>query len=470
MTTTDQTRAVVLGAGFAGLLAARVLADHFAEVLVVDRDDVIAAGAAPRRGVPQGTQVHGMLLGGREAIERLLPGWTEALAARGATVGDVSADLAWWFAPGRLVRATSGMTVVTAGRPLLEDEVRRRVTALPNVRVRGGTDVVGVTATPDGGRVTGVRLVDRTPGAAATSLPAGLVVDATGRGSRAPAWLADLGHAPPPEERLDVGIGYVSRLFPARPGDPDLRVCVVALRPPDPRSGVLARQEGDRWILTLGARLGHPVPADLAEFRAVARALPAPEPAAIAGREPIGGPAVHRFPVMRWRHYERCRRLPAGLVVLGDAVCSFDPTFAHGMSVAALQAEVLRRELAAGRDGLERRVARGAAEVAAVPWALVSGTVRRFPGMPPKPLRERLLDRYLARLVTTATRDDVVATAFLRVVNLVAPPRSLLAPRLARRVLAARVTAGGAAGRAAPGALPPEPVGDLPSRHGGVTR
>jgi 2-polyprenyl-6-methoxyphenol hydroxylase-like FAD-dependent oxidoreductase len=467
MTTTDTTRAVVLGAGFAGLLAARVLADHYAEVLVVDRDDVLTAGAAPRRGVPQGTQVHGMLLGGREAIERLLPGWTEALAARGAIVGDVSADVAWWFAPGRLAHLPSGMTIVAAGRPLLEDEVRRRVAALRNVRVRGGTDAVGVTATPDGGRVTGVRLVDRRPGAAATTVPAGLVVDATGRGSRTPAWLADLGHPPPPEERLDVGIGYVSRWFPVRPGDPDLLACVVALRPPEPRSGVLARQEGDRWILTLGTRLGHPVPDDLDGFRAFAGELPAPEPAAIAGREPIGGPARHRFPAMRRRHYERCERLPAGLVVLGDAVCSFDPTFAHGMSVAALQAEMLQRELAAGRDGLERRVARGAAEVAAVPWALVSGSVRRFPGMPRKPLRERLLDRYLARLVTTATRDDDVAAAFLRVVNLVAPPPSLLAPGTARRVLTART---GAAGPVAPAALPQDTRGDLRSRDGRLAR
>jgi len=431
-----RTRAVVLGGSLAGLLAARVLADHYTEVLVVDRDDVLAAGDDPRRGVPQGTQVHGLLLGGREAVERLLPGWTEGVTARGAAVGDVSSQAAWWFPHGRLAQAPSGMDAVAASRPLIEGEVRRRVTALPNVTVRGRTDVAGITATADGTRITGARLVDRTPGAAATSVPADLVVDATGRGSRTPAWLADLGYPAPPEDRIDLGVSYVSRTFPVRPGDPDLVACVVTLRPPEPRTGVLLRQEGGRWILTLAARLGEPVPEDLPSFRAFAAALPAPELAAVAAGDPIGDPVTYRFPTTRWRHYERCERLPAGLVVLGDAVCAFDPTFAQGMSTAALQAEVLQRELAAGAAGLERRVARGAAGVAAVPWALAMGTVRRLPGMPPKPLPERVLDRYLSRLVRVATHDAALAAAFLRVVNLAAAPSSLLAPRIATRVLA----------------------------------
>jgi 2-polyprenyl-6-methoxyphenol hydroxylase-like FAD-dependent oxidoreductase len=467
-------RAVVLGGSFAGLLAARVLADHFAEVLVVDRDGLDGLGVAgdlPRRGVPQGTQVHGLLVGGFSAVERLLPGYAAGLAARGANVGDVATGADWWFPFGRLARpTTASLTGVTASRPLLEGEIRRRVTAIPNVRLLGSTDVAGIAATPDGTRVTGARLVSRSPGSAAAIVPADLVVDATGRGSRTPTWLADLGYPAPPEERLELNITYVSRLFAVRPGDTDANAVVVTLRPPDPRTGVLLRQEGGRWLLTVAARLGDPAPMDIDGFRAFARTLPAPELAAVAEREPLTDAVSFRYRTSRWRHYERCERLPAGLVVLGDAVCSFDPTFGQGMSSAALQAEVLQRELAAGPDGLERRVARGAADVARIPWTLATGTARRLPGMPPKSFAERQLDRYLARLVGAATTDETLALAFLRVVNLLAEPSSLLAPRVVRRVLTARRPAGAPSGAVSgphvPADLPRVPAGDLPSADG----
>jgi hypothetical protein len=175
--------------------------------------------------------------------------------------------------------------------------------------------------------------------------------------------------------------------------------------------------------------------------------------------EPLGDAVTYRFPAGRWRHYERCDRLPEGLVVLGDAVCSFDPTFGQGMSSAAMQVEVLQRELAAGADGLGQRVAAGAAGVARAPWLLATGTARRMPGMPRKPLPERVLDRYLSRLVRVATHDDVVAVAFLRVVNLAAPPPSLLSPRVAARVFAHGRAGTQPAGT--PGTVPPGP--DVPA-------
>src|SRR4051812_35812820 len=375
-----RNRAVVLGGSFAGLLAARVLADHYGEVLVVDRDDLLAAGDEPRRGVPQGAHLHGLLLGGLQAIERLLPGWTDAMRARGAHVNDVVANTAWWFPHGRLAMPHSGVDAVAASRTLMEGEVRRRVLAIANVRPRARTDIAGIVADADHRRVVGVRLVDRAPGSAATSVPADLLVDATGRGSPTPAWLEELGYPAPPEEQADPRGTYVTPRFRAGPADPPLTVYVNTLRPPDPRSGVLLREENGRWILTLAGHLGETPPVDLDGFRAYARTLPAPEIAAVAERaEPLGDPISYRYPVSRWRHYERCDRLPAGLVVIGDAVCSFDPTFGQGISSAAMQVEVLQRALCEGGPDLGRRVAKGAADVARTPWRLATGTAQRFP-------------------------------------------------------------------------------------------
>jgi 2-polyprenyl-6-methoxyphenol hydroxylase-like FAD-dependent oxidoreductase len=469
------TRAVVLGGSLAGLLAARVLSDHYDEVLVVDRDDVLAAGDEPRRGVPQGPHIHALLLGGLQAVERLLPGWTEAMRARGATVGDVVSQAAWWFPHGRLAGPEAGVDGVAASRSLIEDEVRRRVAATPSVHLRGRTDVAGIVADADRRRVVGARLVDRAPGSAATAVPADLVVDATGRGSRTPAWLAELGYSPPPEEQADVGVTYVTRQFRARPDDPPLTAYVVTLCPPERRSGVLQRLEGDRWILTLAGHLGESAPTDLDGFRTYARSLPLTEIATVADTaEPLGDAVTYRFPAGRWRHYERCERLPDGLVVLGDAVCSFDPTFGQGMSSAAMQVEVLQRVLHDGGGDIGTRVAAGAADVARIPWTLATGAVRRMPGLPPKPIAERLVDRYFSRLLRVATHDDDVAVAFLRVVNLAAQPPSLLSPRVAARVLTpgrartARTTAT-ASGPGVPAPLPVDTPGHVFSRNGRFT-
>jgi 2-polyprenyl-6-methoxyphenol hydroxylase-like FAD-dependent oxidoreductase len=468
-TASATTRAVVLGGSLAGLLAARVLADHYDEVLVVDRDDVLAAGDEPRRGVPQSAHVHALLLGGLQAIERLLPGWTEAMRARGASVGDAVSDAAWWFPHGRLAGPEAGVDAVAASRALIEREVCRRVAAIANVHLRARTDVAGIVADADG-RVVGARLVDRAPGSSATAVPADLVVDATGRGSRTPAWLAELGYPAPPEERADLGLTYVSRQFRAGPLDPPLTAYVVTLCPPERRSGVLQRLEGDRWILTLAGHLGESAPTDLDGFRAYARSLPLAEIAAVADTaEPIGDALTYRFPTGRWRHYERCDRLPDGLVVLGDAVCSFDPAFAQGMSSAAMQVEVLQRVLRDGGGDIGARVAAGAADVARVPWTLTTGIVRRMPGMPRKPLPERVLDRYLSRLVRVATHDDDVAVAFLRVVNLAAPPPSLLSPRIAARVLVrgrGRTARSAPSGPGLPAPLPVAADPGIPSRDG----
>ena len=471
MSTSHTSRAVVLGGSLAGLLAARVLADHYAEVLVVDRDDVAAAGAEPRRGVPQGQHPHAVLLGGALAIERLLAGWTDALAARGALCGDIAGDAEWYCSGGPLRRPRRGLTAIVASRPLIEDEVRRRVVALPRVTLRGGVDVAGLVASEDGRRVIGARLVDRAPGSAATAVPADLVVDATGRGSRTPAWLAELGHAGPPEERVDLDLTYVTRTFR---GGPDLLggpvVSVVGARPADSHSGVALAREGGQWIVALIGHRGTAAPTDLEGFRAYADALPSRRIGRLVRTaEPLGDARVFRFPASRWRHYER-RGLPAGLVVLGDAVCSFDPAFGQGMSSAAQQAEVLQRVLADGADGaaLGRRVAAGAARVISVPWTLTVGVARRFPDLPPKPLPARVLDRYLDRLLRVATVDDEGTLAYLKVVNLVAEPPSLLAPRIAWRVLSRPAPASGGPGM--PGDLPPAAVADLPSAHGRLAR
>jgi len=463
-------RAVVLGGSLAGLLTAAALTGRFTEVTVVDRDPLDGRLEAPRRGVPQGRHTHGLLVGGLRAMEELLPGLTASLVARGGIEVDLVDRARWNLGGGSLARFPAGLIGMLASRTLIESEVRARVLALPGVGVLGGHDIVGLLASGDRRRVTGVRLTRRgadaePPGAGAESLPTRataegrpevelvgeLVVDATGRGSRAPTWLAGLGYPPPPEVTVPADICYVTRLFRVTPGVlDDLDVDVIGSNPPDPRAGVALRQEGDRWTVTLAGMHGLQPPTELAAFAEYAAGLPTPGLAQVAtGCEPIGEPQVYRYPNSRWRRWEKVSSRPDGLLVIGDAVASFNPVYGQGMSSAALQAKALSTLLTSGPHELPRRAAEAFAAVVAVPWTLATGGDRRYPGLQLKSPPERLLDRYLDRLLRVARVDEQVALRFFRVLNLLAAPTSLLAPAAVRRVLrpGAGGRPGGVAGR-----------------------
>jgi 2-polyprenyl-6-methoxyphenol hydroxylase-like FAD-dependent oxidoreductase len=439
------SRAVVLGASLAGLLSARVLAEHVDEVVVVDRDDLDADLDAPRRGVPQGKHTHGLLVRGVDAIETILPGFTRELVSRGALQADVLSRSRWLMGGNLLTRGPSGLVGLLASRTLVESQVRRQVRQVPEVRLLGRHDIDGLLASPDRSRVTGVRITARLDPAAPAAagapeiveLLADLVVDATGRGSRAPVWLRELGYTSPPEVEVDAQVVYMTRQFESRPGVlDDLDADIVGTRPPSGRAGVALRQEGGRWTVTLAGQRGEQPPADLEGYLAFAQSLPTDGIARIvAGCTPVGEAISYRYPSSRWRRWEKLKTRPQGLVMIGDAVCSFNPIYGQGMSSAAHQALRLREVLAAGTADLAGRTAVAFATVASTPWELATGADRRFPGMPSKPLPERILDRYLDRLLEVATADHEVTVAFGRVLNLVAAPPSLLAPAIAWRVL-----------------------------------
>jgi hypothetical protein len=205
-------RAVVLGGSMAGLLAARVLAEHVIDVRVVDRDD-LRTSRGRRRGVPQARHIHALLPRGRQVLEELFPGLTAELIGAGVPVGDLLGDARLHLDGHRLRRAASGLTTLSLSRPLLEERVRSRVQRLTNVRFAEPCDVVGLTTSADRRRVTGVRLLRRADGSAEEVLDADVVIDAMGRGSRTPSWLETLGYRPPVEERITVDLGCTTRTY-----------------------------------------------------------------------------------------------------------------------------------------------------------------------------------------------------------------------------------------------------------------
>jgi 2-polyprenyl-6-methoxyphenol hydroxylase-like FAD-dependent oxidoreductase len=433
-------QAVVLGGSMAGLLAARVLSDHFDCVTLIERDR-FPDDAQNRRGVPQGRHAHALLSRGERIISRLFPGFTSALADAGATVLDIGTDARWYHFGGYKVRFKSGITGPAQSRPLIEHEVRRRVLARSNVASLDGHEIVGLVASDDCARVTGVTY--REAGREERHLSADLVVDATGRGSRAPAWLEAIGFRRPEESEVKIGVGYTSRVFRRRPGDVEGAKLVVCLPTPprERKMGALFPIEGERWMATLGGWLGEHAPADEEGFLQFARSLPTPEIACVvATAEPLTDFATHKLPSNLRHHYEKLPRLPERFLVVGDAVSSFNPIYGQGMTVAALEAEALEtslRERPRGDlRGLPRRFFSRAAKAVDIPWAFAVGEDFRYPEVTgPKPRGTDLLNWYVTRVHRRSLVDAVVYRAFLEAMAMLRPPTTLFHPRIVARVL-----------------------------------
>ena len=432
--------AVVIGGSMAGLLAARVLGDHFRRVAILERDPVHDYPES-RKGQPQTRHLHGLLAAGLQTMLAYFPDLREALAAAGSYTGDMGEGMNWYTHGGYRRRLHLGMDGATMSRPFLEHLVRQRVRALPNVSLRDNCAVRELLSTADRAQVTGV-VVEQRATSEAAELRADLVVDCSGRASRAPQWLEALGYAAAPETVVQVNVGYASRLYRRDPADPRGAQWTLYTpeAPAETRFAGLFPIEGDRWIVSMGGWNGDYAPADEAGFLAYARSLPMPDIYQVISRaEPASEIVAHRYRASRRRHYERLDRFPDGLLVLGDALCSFNPTYGQGMTSAAVQAQALDRLLAEGRAGLDDLAPaffRRAAKVVDIPWQLSVGEDFRFPGtVGEKPRGIDVINRYVARVHRATHHDEVVSRAFLRVMNLLAPPQSLFHPRIVWRVL-----------------------------------
>ncbi|MFJ6798897.1 FAD-dependent oxidoreductase [Streptomyces sp. NPDC091268] len=429
-------QAIVLGAGFAGLVAARVLADHFDQVVVIERDDLAGEGA--RRGVPQSHHPHAFLARGHEILQQLFPGLAAELLASGACSAEMLSEVRYVFQGHPIKQVPIGLHVTLASRPFIEARMRRRIQELANVEVRERWELAGITA--EGPRVTGARVVSLDTGMSET-LSGDLVVDCLGRSGRSSAWLEELGFARPGEERVRSGLTYASgrvRLTGGAPsGDRTVIVTAVAGRA---RGLVLIEQERGEWMLSVhGYGPGNVPPSDEAGFMEFARDLaPADVRQALKGAQLLGGVELFKVPHSTRRRFDKLRRLPEGLVALGDSLCSFNPVYGAGMTSAAMQALTLGECLAATRSrpqALPRAYFRAASRGVSQPWwfALLAdfllpevGGKRPF-GMP-------VIRRHLTRTLTAAEHDGQLAGDLFRTIGMVAPITRLVSPRSLLRI------------------------------------
>lgn len=423
----------------AGLLAARVVSDHAGEVVIVERDD-LAGGPAARRGVPQGNQVHGLLARGLQQMEALFPGVTREMFEDGAEIADPGVDCRW-YVNGRAKPPSGIGQGVACTRPFLEWHLRRRVTALRNVRVvRGRAEGLTMVA----GRVDGVTLSGADP--EGEHLGADLVVDCTGKSTRIDAWLETSGYTPPPQRRVNVGLGYASRFFARTPHErlSGARAIISITEERNRARGSVAFPvDGARWLVTIGGYDRDRPTSDPADFSARLEEDPCVALRQFAHRDDsLGEVATYRYPTSVRRDFHRCRRLPGGLIGAGDSVASFNPIYGQGMTSAALHSAALAAYLASGASPHEpaARYFRQLRPVVNSVWTLSTSADFRLPHVTGDKPRGLWLTNRINNLYAKATlRDAELHGLFLRVLNLQERPEMMARPDiLARAYLASR--------------------------------
>ncbi|MFJ8961305.1 FAD-dependent oxidoreductase [Lentzea sp. NPDC102401] len=405
-------KAVVIGGGIAGLLAARVLGESH-DVVVLERDK-LTNEPEHRAGVPQGRHTHGLLVRGGELLEELFPGLRDELVAEGAVLADAG-DMQILNPLGWLAKTHLGMPLLSLSRPLLETCIRRRVTA----EIVDGVHVTGLSFRD--GDVDGVLTRDG-------RVDADLVVDASGRSSKLAAWLAEAGIATPEPEVVDSGTGYATRIYTA-PKDFPVVYAESLSAPNLPRGVAAMRVEGDRIMVTAQGAIGDHPPRDLDGYQEFLDSLRVPISKLLADAEPLTPVYLFARTASRRNAFEDVANWPGGLVAVGDAVCAFNPVYGQGITVAAMEALLFRRHedfSAKGCRAFQRRIAKASKGS----WTMSSNADRNWV----EARRGGLLGWYLKKWQAGIVHDPDLFRRFVRVVHMVATPATLLNPVVFRRL------------------------------------
>lgn len=423
-------KVIIVGASMAGLLAARVCADHFNQVLILEKDK-LPDSPIPRKGIPQDQQLHLLLSKGNQIISNLFPGIHHDLVAEGAIAGDLGLLMQWYSDGGFRPQCSTGQETILMSRPLLEHTIRKRLLQRKNIRIKEQTRVFAYQQ--EQGRAYGLKTSEG-------EMEADLFIDTCGVASGLQAALEDWKYPLPRVEEVQVNVKYTSCLFD-RPADFKGLININSDAPKNSKHGTIQAIEGDKMIVMVQGREQDQVPKDIDSLKQYTKQLEHPLIyETIRQLNPIGTLSHYHIPKVRWVHYEELDRFPAGLLVLGDAICRLNPVYGQGMSSAALQAEVLQEVLQKGiRQDSWKRYFRQIAKLLKNPWEVTLAEDFKFAGTQGQaPKIPKVIEKYFAKLSRVMNHDPVLFKAFASVVNLMKPPSSLLSPRLIWRVLRAR--------------------------------
>lgn len=433
-------RAVVIGGSLAGLFAARVLSEHFDEVVVLDQDKK-EEGTKPRMGVAQGAHFHGLLAKGFDIIKSFYPGIDEELKTSGAVSVDVGSDWAWHHFGKWRVQHPVQMEGLFHSRPLLEHFVQKHTLNNPRVHLQYETKAIEFFSDASRKNCIGVRTQNSKD--EIHEWTGALVVDASGRASKAGSWLSLLNFESPHEEKIAVAVGYATRVFRRRSFPQRGRGLFVTPTPPHTRrSGGLFPIEGDRWICTLGGWFNdHPARDDVG-FMEFAKSLPVDDIYnIIKDAEPLSDIAVFKFPANQRRRFGTLKVFPSNFLVLGDALASFNPLYGQGMTVAALEAHALSKELSDRSKRFDtafsyQKIQKNLEKIVDLPWSMAIGEDLRYPeAKGNRSVLTKFLHGYTSRIHDLASHDTDVLERFCKVMHMYKGPETLFHPAIFSKMI-----------------------------------
>lgn len=439
--------AIVIGGSIAGLLAGRVLSDSFQQVTIIERDRY-PDQPAPRDGVPQSRFLHVLLQRGQTILEDLFPDLAAELMAQGAPLLKDSQDVEFYSRYGTAKKDNSPIETLSATRGLLDWAIRQRLMQRSNITFLEHAQVVGLVAKPNRRGIAGVSVRQHSGGRSSTqtssrSLLADLVVDASGKTSKTPQWLQQLGYDAPAETLIDAKIGYAHRIY-QRPTCTSRQWQAAIAWPSLPtqtRSGILFPVEGNRWIVGLGGAAPDHPPTDEADFLEYARSLPTPLIyEAMKASKPLSPVYLYCGNENRKRDYEKLTPYPENLLVMGHASCAFNPVYAQGMTMSAIEAQILATQLkhpsAMRYSGWCQRVQQKLASAEAMPWSMATDMDRRYLTQDQSANRlQRFSDWYQEQILQLVTKDAAAYRQMMAVTHMLKSPNSMMAPSLLGKVV-----------------------------------
>ncbi|MEH7745986.1 FAD-dependent oxidoreductase [Neobacillus drentensis] len=435
-------RAIIIGGGISGKLAARVVSDFFKEVMIIERD-YEPQGPIPRKGAPQGEHLHALLQAGEHGLEALFPGITKKFHSSGAVKINSTQDLAWFHHGVWKLRFNGGSTTTLQTRPHLEWHIDQYIKAIPNVTFLYNHTVQNYVYNEVKNQITGVDVIDSSGGE--KNLTANLVIDASGVNSLSSSWLNKRGVSIP-EQKVKIGLSYISKSFYLPENDErDWKIKIVYPNPPHEKiGGTISKVEGNRYIVTLNGYHNEVNEKDVVknnnDFMELTKKLPKLDIyRELKDAVPLSSTSIYRVPHIVWRRFDKVKSLPDGLLLIGDTVCRIDPVFGQGMSIAVLEALKLKELLQNESHELQKVTThfhKQEAKIIAPIWNMVITEDFRYPEtIGKKPAGLSIQQWYAKKIFLLSSENQEIYNSFIKVMNLVRPMTILMSPRIIKQVL-----------------------------------
>ncbi|MCQ6281315.1 NAD(P)/FAD-dependent oxidoreductase [Bacillus sp. EB600] len=439
----SRNKAIIIGGGIAGKLAARVLSDFFKEVVIIEQDQE-PEGPFPRKGVRQGEHLHALLLAGQYGLEELFPGITEKFYLSGAVKINSTKDLAWFHHGVWKLRFDGGYRTTLQTRPHLEWHIQQYIDRISNISFHYNQVVKDYLFNANENRIYGVEMEARDH--SIKTVTADLIVDASGVSSITTYWLKNRG-INIPNEKVDIGLSYVSKSFQLPDSKArDWKIKIVYPNPPHEKiGGTISKVEGEKYIVTINGYQNEIQEKEVVKndngFLELSKKLPKLDIyEEIKNAIPLSKTSIYRVPQIIWKRYDKVKNLPHGLLLIGDTVCRIDPVFGQGMSISVLEALALQKRFQDRSDSLQKIIPafhKKTAKIIAPIWNMVIVEDFRYPTISgKKPIGLTFQQWFAKNIFLLSSENEMIYNTFIKVMNLVQPMTILMHPKILRSVLA----------------------------------